>query len=63
MDVENTEMKLLKFTVFQFYMIDWESSSETPMKRKFHDFLTVLMSTEKLLNQTGFELALSGNIV
>ena len=33
------------------------------MKRKFHDFLTVLTTTEKLLTQAGFELALSGNIV
>ena len=30
------------------------------LKRKFHDFLTLLTSTEKLLTQAGFELAPSG---
>ena len=32
------------------------------MKRKFHDFLTLLASTEKLLTRAGFELAHSGII-
>ena len=33
------------------------------MKRTFHDFLTVLTSTEKLLTQAGFKLAPLGTPV
>ena len=32
------------------------------MMRKFHDFLTLLTSTEKLLSRAGFELAHSGKL-
>ena len=41
----------------------FQNHPQRNMKRKFHDFLTLLTSTEKLLTRAGFELTPSGTPV